>query len=248
MRIVSRQYDINIDRPDPLVPRYLRWPVRERLNAEGAVLRPLDETTVEALLPRIAAEGVESLAIGLIHAYANDAHERRVAEIVRAAYPDLALTLSSEVCPEIREYERQSTACANAYVQPIMARYLTRLEAELRGRGIACPFLLMTSGGGLTSFQTAVKFPIRLVESGPAGGAILASRIAAECNLDEVLSYDMGGTTAKVCLIDHATPLTARTFEVARVYRFKKGQWIAASHSGHRNGGNRRGWWLHCQS
>jgi N-methylhydantoinase A len=217
------QYDINIDRPDPLVPRYLRWPVTERLNAAGEVLVPLDEASVEALAPQLAEHGIESLAIGLIHSYANPAHERRVAEILRAAAPELNITLSSEVCPEIREYERQSTTCANAYVRPLMARYLTRLERDLRARGFACPFLLMTSGGGLTGFETAVAFPIRLVESGPAGGAILASQIATECGLDRVLSFDMGGTTAKICLIDDATPQTSRSFEVARVYRFMKG-------------------------
>ena len=217
------QYDIDIDRPAPLVPRSLRWAVRERLNARGEVLIPLDEDSVAALLPRIEGEAVESLAIGLIHGYADPAHERRVAEIVRTRFPDLPVTLASEVCPEIREYERQSTACANAYVQPIMARYLVALERHLRARGFACPFLLMTSGGGLTAFETAVRFPIRLVESGPAGGAILASRIAAECGLDRVVSYDMGGTTAKLCLIDEAKPLASRSFEVAREYRFLKG-------------------------
>jgi N-methylhydantoinase A len=217
------QYDINIDRPEPLVPRYLRWPVTERLNAAGEALIPLDEASVAALVPAIAEHGIESLAVGLIHSYANPAHERRVAEILHAAVPDLSVTLSSEVCPEIREYERQSTTCANAYVRPLMARYLTRLERELRARGFACPFLLMTSGGGLTGFETAVKFPVRLVESGPAGGAILASRVAAECGFDRVLSFDMGGTTAKICLIDGATPLTSRSFEVARAYRFLKG-------------------------
>jgi N-methylhydantoinase A len=217
------QYDINIDRPDPLVPRYLRWPVTERLNAAGEVLRPLDEASVAALAPKLVEHGIESLAIGLIHSYANPAHERRVAEILGAAAPELSITLSSEVCPEIREYERQSTTCANAYVRPLMARYLTRLERDLRARGFACPFLLMTSGGGLTGFDTAVAFPIRLVESGPAGGAILASRIASECGLDRVLSFDMGGTTAKICLIDDAAPLTSRSFEVARAYRFMKG-------------------------
>jgi N-methylhydantoinase A len=217
------QYDINIDRPDPLVPRYLRWPVPERLNARGVVLRPLDEAAVAALVPRFEAEGIESLAVGLIHAYANPAHEQRVAEILRAALPELWTSLSSEVCPEIREYERLSTTCANAYVQPLMARYLTRLEQRLREDGFVCPFLLMTSGGGLTGFETAVRFPIRLVESGPAGGAILASRIAAECDLDRVLSFDMGGTTAKICLIDDLQPLTSRSFEVARAYRFLKG-------------------------
>ena len=217
------QYDIAIDRPDPLVPRYLRWPVTERLNAQGEVLRPLDEASVAALVPKLAEHGIESLAVGLIHSYANPAHERRVGEIVARAAPDLSITLSSAVCPEIREYERQSTTCANAYVRPLMARYLTRLERELRALGFGCPFLLMTSGGGLTGFETAVEFPVRLVESGPAGGAILASQVAAECGLDRVLSFDMGGTTAKICLIDGTTPLTSRSFEVARAYRFMKG-------------------------
>ncbi len=217
------QYDIAIDRPEPLVPRYLRWPVAERLNAEGEVLRPLDDASVEALIPLVHEHGIESVAIGLIHSYINPAHEQRVAEILRNALPEVSLTLSSEVCPEIREYERQSTTCANAYVRPLMAHYLTRLESALRAGGFACPFLLMTSGGGLTSFETAVQFPIRLVESGPAGGAILASRIAEECGLDRVLSFDMGGTTAKICLIDDAEPLASRSFEVARVYRFLKG-------------------------
>ncbi|NQW09151.1 MAG: hydantoinase/oxoprolinase family protein [Alphaproteobacteria bacterium] len=217
------QYDINIDRPDPLVPRHLRWPVTERMNYQGEVLIPLDEDSVHALIPKIEKHGIKGLAIGLLHGYANGAHEQRVASILRAAVPDLAITLSSEVCPEIREYERQSTACANAYVQPAMARYLTELDEQLRAKGYACPFLLMTSGGGLTTLETAVRFPVRLVESGPAGGAILAAEIAKECALTDVLSYDMGGTTAKICLIDGFTPQTTRTFEVARVYRNLKG-------------------------
>ena len=217
------QYDIDIDRPEPLVPRHLRLPVRERLDARGRVLVPLDEGTVQALLPQFEAQGIESVALGLIHAYANPAHEQRVAEIIVKARPDLALSLSSEVCPEIREYERQSTTCANAYVQPLMARYLTELAARLVARGFGCPFLLVTSGGGLAALETAVKFPIRLAESGPAGGAILASQVARECGLASVISYDMGGTTAKICLIDGAEPLTSRSFEVARVYRFLKG-------------------------
>ena len=217
------QYDINIDRPEPLVPRYLRWPVRERLNLHGDVLIPLDEHSVRALVPAIETHGIEAIAVGLIHSYANGTHERRVAEILSEACPGLAITLSSEVCPEIREYERQSTACANAYVQPTMAGYLTRLDAALKARGMTCPFLLMTSGGGLTTLETAVKFPIRLVESGPAGGAILATEIARECALDDVVSFDMGGTTAKICLIDGLEPQMTRTFEVGRVYRNLKG-------------------------
>ncbi len=217
------QYDISIDRPAPLVPRPLRWPVTERMNHAGEVLVPLDEESVRALLPRFERHGIEAVAVGLLHSYANPAHERRVGEILQAALPDLRITLSSEVCPEIREYERQSTACANAYVQPRMSRYLTRLESELRRLGLGCPLLLMTSGGGLTTLGNATRFPIRLVESGPAGGAILATEVARECGGANAVSFDMGGTTAKICLIDGGAPQMTRTFEVARAYRNLKG-------------------------
>jgi N-methylhydantoinase A len=217
------QYDIMIDRPRPLVPRYLRLPVRERLDRDGRVLIPLDESSVEAALPLLDEHGVESVAIGYLHAYINPQHERRTAEILRAARPDLSITLASEVCPEIREFERLSTACANAYVRPLMARYLERLDGELKELGLDCPFLLMTSGGGLTTIATAAKFPIRLVESGPAGGAILARETARQAGLRRVLSFDMGGTTAKLCLVDDFEPLSSRSFEVDRAYRFKKG-------------------------
>jgi N-methylhydantoinase A len=217
------QYDVMIDRPRPLVPRHLRLPVRERLDRDGRVLIPLDERTVEAVLPVLDEHAVESVAIGYLHAFVNPEHEQRTAEILSAARPDLSITLASEVCPEIREFERLSTACANAYVRPLMARYLERLDGELRQRGFQCPFLLMTSGGGLTTMETAARFPIRLVESGPAGGAILAREVARQADLRRVLSFDMGGTTAKLCLVDDFEPLTSRAFEVDRVYRFKKG-------------------------
>ncbi|MFP6707458.1 MAG: hydantoinase/oxoprolinase family protein [Alphaproteobacteria bacterium] len=217
------QYDINIDKPRPLVPRYLRLPVTERCNAKGEVLVALDEGTVRDLIPVLRENAVESAAIVLLHAYVNLAHERRVADILRSELPDLWITLSSEVCPEIREYERMSTASANAYVQPLIASYLADLDDRLRAEGAQCPLFMMTSGGGLTTVETARANPIRLVESGPAGGAILAGRIALECGLDKVLSYDMGGTTAKICLIDDGRPQTSRTFEVDRQYRFTKG-------------------------
>jgi N-methylhydantoinase A len=217
------QYDINIDRPTPLVPRYLRWGVRERLNVHGQALVPLAEDSVNALIPSIDKYEIAAVAIGLIHSYANPMHEERVAEILSRARPELLITLSSEVCPEIREYERQSTASANAYVQPMMSRYLGELDGQLAKLGFSCPFLLMTSGGGLTTLDTAIKFPVRLVESGPAGGAILATEIAKECGINDVLSFDMGGTTAKICLIDNHSPQMTRTFEVARVYRNLKG-------------------------
>ena len=217
------QYDISIDRPAPLVPRHLRWPVSERMNYVGEVLVPLDEDSVRALLPRFERHGIKAVAVGLLHSYANPVHERRVGEILADALPDLRVTLSSEVCPEIREYERQSTACANAYVQPRMSGYLARLESELRHLGLECPLLLMTSGGGLTTLGNATRFPIRLVESGPAGGAILATEIARECGSGNAVAFDMGGTTAKICLIDGCEPQMTRTFEVARAYRNLKG-------------------------
>ena len=217
------QYDVNIDLPPPLVPRRLRFPVRERIDARGRVLVPLDEPALMPLAERLAAEEIESVAIGFLHSFTNPAHERRVGEILARRLPGLVITLSSEVSPEMREYERFSTACANAYVQPLIGRYLGNLEASLRQEGFVCPLFLMLSGGGLTSVETAIRFPVRLVESGPAGGAIFAAEIARQCRLDKVLSYDMGGTTAKICLIDELKPQTSRAFEVARIYRFKKG-------------------------
>jgi N-methylhydantoinase A len=217
------QYDIEVQKPKPLVPRYLRLPVKERINAVGEVLIPLDLASVDAMIEKLETHAVESVAVGLLHCYANASHEEQIAARIAAALPDLSITLSSEACPEIREYERLSTACANAYVQPVMARYVRNLDARLKDAGFSCPLLLMTSGGGLTTVETAARHPIRLVESGPAGGAILASRIATAQGLDQVLSFDMGGTTAKICLIDEGRPQSSRTFEVDRVYRFTKG-------------------------
>ncbi|MCA4919751.1 MAG: hydantoinase/oxoprolinase family protein [Roseomonas sp.] len=217
------QYDLNIELAKPLVPRRWRLPVPERLDNTGKVLLPLDEAAVRAHIPFMRAEGIESLAIGFIHGFVNPTHERRAAEIVREVWPELPISLSSEVSPEMREWERFSTTVANAYVQPLMARYLKQLELGLREAGLACPLYLMLSGGGLTTIDTAARFPIRLVESGPAGGAIFSAFVARQRGFDKVLSFDMGGTTAKVCLIDDFRPQASRTFEVARVGRFKKG-------------------------
>jgi N-methylhydantoinase A len=217
------QYDVNIDLPLPLVPRRRRLPIRERINARGEVLQDLDEKSVGRAIEMLAAENVEAVAVGFLHSFTNPDHERRVGDAIARALPDVAVTLSSSVSPEMREYERFSTACANAYLQPLIGRYLASLERELQRAGIHCPMLLMTSGGGITSVETAIRFPVRLVESGPAGGAIFASCIARQNGLDEVVSFDMGGTTAKICLIDKAQPQTARAFEVARIYRFLKG-------------------------
>lgn len=221
------QYDIMIDRPKPLVPRRLRLPVRERMNWRGEPLIPLDPESVRAHIPLLEAEGVESVAIGFLHAYANLDHERRAAEVLARALPRLSITLAGEVAPEIREYERLSTAVANAYVRPLMALYLERLSGRLREAGFAGPCLMMTSGGGLTTLEAAARFPIRLVESGPAGGAVLAAAIAEQLGIDKLVSFDMGGTTAKLCLIDQAKPKTSRAFEIDRSYRFKKGSGLS---------------------
>jgi N-methylhydantoinase A len=220
-------YDLMIDRPVPLVPRTLRLEVRERLSADGEVLLPLDEGAAKGLARTIIAEGVKSVAIGFLHAYAHDAHEKRLRELLGKLLPDdMTICISSEVAPEIREYERFSTTIANAYVRPLMATYLYRLRDQLKEMRLDAPLFLMMSGGGLTTLETAARFPIRLVESGPAGGAILASQIAAECNLPEVLSFDMGGTTAKICLLSDGEPERARKFEIARAYRDMKGSGI----------------------
>jgi N-methylhydantoinase A len=217
------QYDVNIDLPPPLVPRRLRLPVRERIDAQGCVLLPLDADSVNRAIDRLAGQQVEAVAVGLLHSFTNPDHERRVGEAIARRLPGVPVTLSSEVSPEMREYERFNTACANAYLQPLMGSYITKLERELNRAGFRCPMLLMTSGGGITTTETAIRFPVRLVESGPAGGAIFAACIARRHGLDQVVSFDMGGTTAKICFIDKARPQTARAFEVARIYRFVKG-------------------------
>jgi N-methylhydantoinase A len=217
------QYDLNIVLPEPLVPRALRLPVRERLDNEGHVLLPLDVAGLRALVPLLRRERVESIAVGFLHGFVNPAHERQAKDILAAELPDIPVSLACEVSPEMREWERFSTTAANAYVQPLMARYLTRLETALRAEGVAAPIFLMLSGGGLTTIATACRFPIRLVESGPAGGAIFSAHVARECGLASVLSFDMGGTTAKICLIDDFQPQTSRSFEVARVGRFRRG-------------------------
>ena len=220
------QYDINIELPTPLVPRSQRLVVSERIGADGRILKPLNEDEVRALIPHLLEKEIQSVAVGFLHSYRNNAHEQRVREIICAEAPQLDVTLSSEVSPEMREFERISTACANAYVQPLMSRHLGSLASQLRTQGLDCPLFLMLSGGGITTLETAIRFPVRLVESGPAGGAIFSSFIAKQLGLSRVLSYDMGGTTAKVCLIDDGEPHTSRTFEVAREYRFLKGSGI----------------------
>ncbi|MCC7081665.1 MAG: hydantoinase/oxoprolinase family protein [Burkholderiales bacterium] len=217
------QYDVFLEKPPPLVPRDLRFGIPERIDVHGNVLRPLDERAVAAVADTLARSKVESVAVVLLHSYVNPAHERRVREILKRQLPELWLTLSCEVCPEIREYERMSTSCANAYVQPLVAGYLNRLRKRLHALGMRCPFFLMTSGGAITTVDLGAEQPIRLVESGPAGGAILAREVARQCGVTRALSFDMGGTTAKICYIDDYQPQISRSFEFGRVYRFMKG-------------------------
>ncbi len=217
------QYDIFLDKPDLLVRREDCWTVPERVDADGKVLQVLDTSELDSLLSAMDKRGIESVAICLLHSYLNPAHEIALAALVRQHRPDLSITLSSEVCPEIREFDRACTALANAYIKPLMARYLKDLSAALIAEKITAPLFIVTSGGGMTTLETATRFPIRLVESGPSGGAVLAARIARECSIETALSFDMGGTTAKLCLIDQGVPQRSRQFEIGRAARFIKG-------------------------
>jgi len=196
------QYDLNLRLPPPLIAREHRYVVAGRIAASGRELLPLDEAGLIEIAQRISAGGYESVAVGFIHSYVNAEHERRAREILARELPAITISISSEVSPQMREFERFNTVCANAFVKPLMASYLGRLVDRL---------------------------PVRLLESGPAGGAIYAADFAARFGLDKVLSYDMGGTTAKICLIENRVPKTARTFEVARTYRFKKGSGMPVS-------------------
>ncbi len=220
------QYDLYMERPTPLVARDLRLEVPERMAADGSVLLALDEAALLRLVDVLITERIDAVAISFLHAYVNPAHELRALELLSAALPDVAFTISSEVCREIREYERTSTTVANAYVLPLMRTYLGHMSRGLASLGARCPLLLMMSSGGICTVETAQRFPVRLVESGPAGGVILARRIAALGGYDRVLSFDMGGTTAKITLVDDFTPQQSRHFEVARAYRFAKGSGI----------------------
>lgn len=231
MRTENRfeQYDINIVLPPPLIDREHRYTLRERLNVKGQVLIAPAQAEIDALVERIAEGNYQSVAIGFIHSYVNGAHERQLRDALQARLPQLSISISSEVSPQMREFERFNTVCANAYVKPLIKSYLDRLVVTLKQEGADCPVFMIHSGGGIISVQSAAEFPVRLVESGPAGGAIFAADIARRYQLENVLSFDMGGTTAKICLIEDQVPKTAKTFEVARTYRFKKGSGMPIS-------------------
>lgn len=231
MRTENRfeQYDLDIELPQPLIPRPDRYTLKERVGSNGKVLLPLEEAEVESVVDEVIAAGFESVAVGLIHSYLNGDHERRVREIIERKAPNINVSISCEVSPQMREYERFNTVCANAYVRPVIGTYLNRLVALLAEVGITCPVLLMHSGGGIVSVDHAASFPVRLMESGPAGGALFAATIAEQFDLGSVVSFDMGGTTAKICLIEDAKPTTANVFEIDRSYRFKKGSGMPIS-------------------
>jgi len=233
MRTESRfeQYDLNLELPTPLIERKDRYVLSERISADGSVLLPFDETEAKNLINLLSSKEnrYEAVAVGFIHSYMNDRHESLFQEMLLDQLPNMKVSISSEVSPQMREFERFNTVCANAYVQPMMASYLEKLKTKLADTGAKCDIHLIHSGGGLISIESAIKFPVRLIESGPAGGAIFASEIAARHGIDAALSYDMGGTTAKICLIDEQSPRSAKTFEVARTHRFTKGSGMPIS-------------------
>jgi N-methylhydantoinase A len=216
-------YDIFLENPEPLVPRARRREVSERLDETGRVLVPLNRMQVLDVVQDLLRDGVEALAVVLLHSFRNPVHERIIREVVESEFPSLTLSLSSDVMPEIREFERTSTTVANVYVKPIARRYLTKLRTEVQHLGFRGDLYIMLSNGGITTCETASEYPIRLIESGPAAGALAASFYSQLKGLDHVISFDMGGTTAKICVIDQGQPMVTTEFEVARVYRFKKG-------------------------
>ncbi len=216
-------FDPQIEFPDPLVPDSLVYTLDERMLATGAVEKPVDAAEASALAHRMAADGVKAVGICLLNAYRNGANERAARAAILAAVPSMEVTLSSEVSPQIREYPRASTTVMNAYTQPIVAPYLAALSAELVRRGFPNRPLIMLSNGGVVGTSIAGAFPVRMIESGPAAGALAASYFADVLHLPRLLSFDMGGTTAKACMIDAGKPLVAGEFEVDRRYRFKPG-------------------------
>ena len=217
------QYDILIEKTMSLVPRKHRYVIEERTDINGTIIKPINSQKFQSLVDTIKKEEFESIGIGFLHSYANSKNENDLKEFLLKHLPDVEVSISSDVCPEIREYERFTTTVVNSYIKPLMSRYLKKLDSELKQKGFNCPLLLMTSGGTLTNVTSACNNPVRLVESGPAGGAILATSIAEDLKLDKVISFDMGGTTAKITIIENQKAIKAREFEVDRKARFKKG-------------------------
>ena len=220
------QYDLRAVKPTSLVPRHLRFTVAERIRHNGSVVLDLDTDDVARVAEDIRRADVKGVAVAFLHAYADGTHERRTRDVLARVLGGVPISLSHEVSPEMREYDRVSTTCANAYLQPVVSQYLLNLEERLKAGGFRGPLLLMLSSGGLTTVRTASDFPIRLLESGPAGGAIFACDVARRLGLSQVLSLDVGGTTAKFCMIENGEARQSLSFEVGRTYRFKKGSGI----------------------
>ena len=219
-------YDLFLEKAEPLAPRDRRLTVDERIDSDGNVLRPMDEAELREAARVLVGMGVEALAVCFINSYANSVHERRAREILAESFPALPLTVSAMVAPEIREYERACTAAANAYVMPLMRRYVTGLQGKLADMGLRAPLNVMLSGGGIAALRVARETPIQLVESGPAAGAIAGAHYARITGTPSVIAFDMGGTTAKMCLIENGEPEHATTFEAGRVKRFAHGSGI----------------------
>ena len=216
-------YDLRIQYPDPLVSRELCFGADERIAADGTVVKPLDEDGVRAIAKVLLDKKVESVAVCLLHAYKYAQHEQRIAELLAEVAPGISVSLSSAVCPEVREYDRASTTVVNAYTRPMMVGHVNHLERELQQRGVEGQLLWMTSSGGVVPSSSASRTPVRLIESGPAAGAVAAADYARQAGEQSVLSFDMGGTTAKLCLIPNGQPMVANDLEVARHERFRKG-------------------------
>jgi len=212
--------------PEPLVPRSRRVGIPERVAANGAVLIPLDEDALREAVSELVDSGVESIAVSLLHSYANSAHERRVASILNEQAPNIPVSLSVDVLPEAKEFERTSTTVTNAYCMPLISRYVDDLRSALAEKGFTGKFFLMNSNGGLTPGSTAKSLPVRMVESGPAGGAMATSHFSKLLREPSLVSFDMGGTTAKTCLIEDGKFRTTSEYEVDRTARFIKGSGI----------------------
>jgi len=216
-------YDLNLDLPKPLVPRHLRFDVPERIAADGALIQALDEKFLRRLVSELSAKGIKAIAVSYLNSFRNPVHERRTAEIIGEVAPHIRVSLSSEVVAEIREFQRTSTTVANVYVQERVANYLAQLQARLDQIGFVGNFFIMLSSGGIATRDTASRFPVRLLESGPAAGALAAAQAGLLSGHRDLLSFDMGGTTAKLCVIEDGQPAKTHEFEVDRVYRFRKG-------------------------
>ena len=216
-------YDLTARRAEPLVPRHLRRPVPERMSFDGEVLVPLDLGTLDQIVATFEKSGVETIAVALLHSYRNPSHELAIRDYLSARHPHYAVSLSSEIAPEVREYPRTSTTVANAYVDPPLRKHLAEMEHGLKSLGFGGIIYLMLSEGGITTLEAARSFPVRLIESGPAAGAMAAAYYGETLGYQDLLSFDMGGTTAKLCLITDGSPSRTNEFEAAREHRFKKG-------------------------